>query len=596
MQVIEARVSERPAGPCQRFHRAGAWREWSYDETFTRAKAVAGGLVSLGIGVGDRVAIFSENCPEWVLADLGGILAGAIVVTVYAGLTAEEAAYIVAHSGSRIVFAENAAQAAKLLSVRDTLPELEQIVLLDNSTGGDAIKMSISELEALARPESIAERLERTRRLTPDDPLTLVYTSGTTGTPKGAVLTHGNIVRTVKASLEALDEDLNIEVALRVLPLAHVLERLVGHFAVLSFGAAVAQIRSMETFSEDVRAIRPDFMALVPRVYEKAYAAINARMHRERPLTQMIFRWAVKTGTERSILLEQGRPVPWALRWKYRIADRLVFQRIRAGLGGRTRFLGSGGAPLSTEIARFFHAAGMLILEAWGATETTAPATSNTSKAYRFGSVGRPLPGVEVKVADDGELLVRGINVFKEYYKDSQATADAFDPEGFYRSGDIGRIDEQGFVYITDRKKEIIITAAGKNIAPQKLENLLRDGKVVSNALVHCDKRPYVVALITVDRAAVAALRPELKDAPVSDQRIVDLVAADVASANANLARYEQVKYFRIVEREFSPDSGELTLTLKLKRRVIEANYRRELDAMYADHEREPAESPASTV
>jgi long-chain acyl-CoA synthetase len=582
-QVVVASAREHAARPCLRFFRDGEWREWSYAEVFERSRRVAGGLVALGVEPGDRVAILSENRPEWVVADLGGVLAAAVVVSVYAGLLGEEMAYVVDHSEARVLFAENEQQVAKALAARELMPRLEHVVVMEGSAGDGDFVISLEALEALATEEAISARLDVALAQTPDDAMTLLYTSGTTGVPKGVVLTHGNIVRTVEASLEAIGGNrFRLEVGLRVLPLAHALERITGHFIVIYRGGVSAQVRGMDTIAADLRAIRPDFAPLVPRVYEKAYAAILARVGGMPALKRRIFAWALRVGTARSVLLERGEAVPPLVTLSYSVADRLVFREIREGFGGRIEFFGSGGAPLSVEVARFFHAAGIVVCEAWGATETTAPATTNTPERFRFGSVGRPLPGVEVKVAEDGELLVRGINVFREYFKDPTATGDAFDEDGFYRTGDVGRIDEDGFVYITDRKKELIITAAGKNIAPQKLENLLRERPFVSNALVHCDRRPYVVALVTLDRAALGVARPDLASAPADDPRIVSLIAHEVEAANGRLPRFEQIKHFRIVEREFSPETGELTLTLKLKRRVIEANYRDLLDGMYS--------------
>lgn len=583
-EVIVARGAERSASPCLRFHRDNAWHDWSYGEVLARSRRIAGGLAALGVEPGDRVAILADNRPEWVLADLGAILGAAVVVSVYAGLLGDEAAYVVDHSESRVLFAENSAQVEKMLAVRDRVPRLERIVVLDAAVEDDGFVMSLEALEALATPEVVDARIAVATSLAPTEPITLLYTSGTTGVPKGVVLTHSNVIRTVEASLESIGGDrFRLDVALRVLPLAHALERITGHFIVIYRGGLSAQVRGLDTVAEDLMTLRPDFVALVPRVYEKAYAAIMTRVGAASPGRRRLFAWAVGVGTARSVHEERGEPVPRLLALRNAIADRLVFRAIRERFGGRIEFLGSGGAPLSAEIARFFHAAGLTICEAWGATETTAPATSNTPDRFRFGSVGRPLPGVEVRLAADDELLVRGVNVFREYYKDPVSTVEAFDEDGFYRTGDVGRIDEDGFVYITDRKKELIITAAGKNIAPQKLENLLRERPFVSNALVHCDRRPYVVALVTLDRAALAAAHPDHADAPVDDPHLVDLVEREVAAANERLARYEQIKHVRVVEREFSPETGELTLTLKLKRRVVEANYRALLDAMYAE-------------
>ncbi|MEP0775264.1 MAG: long-chain fatty acid--CoA ligase, partial [Acidobacteriota bacterium] len=417
----------------------------------------------------------------------------------------------------------------------------------------------------------------------PDEPAVVIYTSGTTGEPKGVILTHRNILGTLEAVVAAFGDISALRLNLSFLPLAHALERIAGHFLPLVQGNTIAYARSLDTLAEDFRAVRPDFAVAVPRVFEKVHARIHTQVRGKPAPARALFRWAVGVGVERSLRLERGQPIPPSLAARYAAADLLVFRAIRARLGGRLRLFVSGGAPLAADIARFFHAAGILVCEGWGATETSAPSTWNTPAAYRFGSVGRPLPGVEVRLDADGELQVRGVNVFPGYLDNPEANAEAFTPDGFWRSGDIGRVDEEGFYYITDRKKELIITAGGKNIAPQKLENLLRQRPLISHCLVHGDRRPYVVALLTVDRAALAAAHPELADASPEDERLRRLLEAEVAEVNRQLARFEQIKKFRVLPGEFTAQGGELSQSLKLKRRVVEERHRPLLETMYGD-------------
>lgn len=570
----------QPGRACLRFHRDGDWRSIPWQRACERFQAVAGGLRALGVGAGDRVAILSANRPEWAFADLGGIFAGAVMVSVYPTLPADEVAYILAHSRSRAVFVEDAAQAGKVRSVRDRLPELRWVIQLSGAVTDDGVT-SLAELEASPthadREAAVACGLGRRS----EDALAVIYTSGTTGRPKGAVLTHGNVLFVLDAVLRVVPDTDALQYNLSFLPLAHAYERIAGLWLPLFMGRTITYARGLDTLAEDFRAIRPDFAVAVPRLFEKVHARILAQAEGKPWHARQLFRWSVAVGRRRSEHVEQGRKVPAGLAVRYAVADRLVFRKIRAALGGNIKILVSGGAPLATEIARFFHAAGLLICEGWGATETSAPATINAPGAFRLGSVGRPLPGVEVVVADDGELLVRGGNVCAGYLDDPEANAEAFDADGFYHTGDIGRGDEDGYFYITDRKKELIITSYGKNIAPQKIEGLLKQCRSVSNCLVHGDRRKHLVALITPDRAALESPHGELAHASVDDPGLAALVRAEVDEVNRGLPTFEQVRYFRLVEPDFSPETGELTPTLKLKRRVIEEKHRELLDGMY---------------
>jgi len=566
VQVLRARVAEHPDKALLRYYRDGAWRDMSYGEVYRRCEAIAGGLAALGVQIGDRIGILSENRPEWTLADLGALCAGAVVVTVYPTLTADESAYILDHAGVRVVFAENAEQLAKIRAVRDKLRDVERIVLFE---GHDPDAVALADLESLGPG---AARLAEAAALPGETVFSILYTSGTTGVPKGVVLTHHNAIATLEAVMQATPDTTPYDLNCSFLPLAHALERMAGELVLLYMGRTMAFARGLQTLPDDLLAVRPSFLVVVPRVLEKICARFHARLAGEPAWKRRLARWSFGVGRQASMAWERGRPLGGWLRLRYALADRLVFAKIRARLGGNLKLLACGSAPLSVDVARFFHGAGITVCEGWGATETSAPVTINLPHDYRLGSVGKPIPGVEVRLADDGELLVRGPGVFREYYRDPETTRAAFTEDGFYRTGDIGRVDEDGYYYIVDRKKELIITSNGKNVAPQKLESLLRERMMISNALVHGDRRPCLVALITVDREAAAGLDPAA---------VRERVAGEIEAVNAKLPRFEQIKAFAILDGDFSHEGGELTLTLKLRRRVVEARYRDLLESLY---------------
>jgi long-chain acyl-CoA synthetase len=587
VSAFRATVRAVPRKSCLLFNRGDEWRSLTYQEFAGRAETIAGGLAAHGIAPGDRVAIVAENSPEWMLADFGGILAGAHVASIYAAFPPAETADLLVHSGARIVFAGTPEVAAKVVSVRDRLPALERIVLLSGEpaepSGDGGFLVSLARFERDAPPGAGARRAdEMERTLHAGSPLGLIYTSGTTGAPKGVVLSHGNILFTFQAVSTMFPEIDRHDLSLAFLPLAHALARVGAHLFPIVSGRTVAVATSLETLALDFAAVRPQFVFTVPRLLEKIHARILQAVQGSSPLRRSLFAAALAAGTEWSRRTEVGERIPPGLALRRALFDRLVFSKVRARLGGRLGLLLCGGAPLSAEVARFFHAAGILVLEGWGATETSAPSTVNTPDAFRFGSVGRPLPGVEVAVADDGELLIRGKNVFREYFHNEAATREALAEDGFYRTGDIGHVDADGFWYVTDRKKEMIITAGGKKIAPQKVEALLRRRPLISNAMLHGDRRPYLVALLTLDAEALAMARPELAGRPGDDAELREAVRREVAAVNGLLARFEQVKEFRIVPRDFSQEAGELTFTLKLKRRVIEDAWKELLEGMYS--------------
>jgi long-chain acyl-CoA synthetase len=579
-EVFLARVAKLGEKPLFRFYRDGVWRDMSYSEAGCRTHAIAGGLAALGLAIGDRVAIMSNNRPEWGLADLGSLCAGAVVVTVYPSLTGEDAAYIIAHSGARVVFVENGDLAAKVRSQASRLPDVIAIVLFEGEPEGDR-EFRLEALEAGANPEMADARIREATALGPDAIFSILYTSGTTGVPKGVVLTHRNVIQTLEAVLQTTPDTTPYDLNLSFLPLAHALERFGGLLMPLYLGRTVGYARSLQTVPEDILAVRPSFLIVVPRVLEKIVARFQAKVAEEPAWKQALVRWCLSVGAEASRRREARRDFGPLFAVQYAIADRVVYSKIRARLGGNLRLIACGSAPLSIDIARFFHAAGISVCEGWGATETSAPVTINVPHDYRLGSVGKPLPGLELVLATDQELLVRGAGVFQAYFKDDASSDAAFTPDGFYRTGDIGRVDADGYYYIVDRKKDLIITSGGKNVAPQKIENLLRERPAISNALVHGDKRPCLVALLTLDRDALRASRPDLATRAEDDATLRSHIQQEVAAVNSRLPRFEQIKAFHILPGDFSHEGGELTLTLKLRRRFVEQRYQEALEGLY---------------
>jgi long-chain acyl-CoA synthetase len=418
-------------------------------------------------------------------------------------------------------------------------------------------------------------------------PACIIYTSGTTGAPKGVVLTHGNYLKTMESVVRHISSHDKLQLHFSFLPLAHSFERLAGHYLIFYMGRCVAYTESMETIAENMREVRPNIITAVPRFFEKIYVRIMQGISTAPRVKRMMFRWAVALGREWNDAKENQRSLSVAKVLQYSLADRLVFRKIRKAFGGRLEFCISGGAPLSPQIARFFYDLGILILEGWGATEATAPTTINKPDEFRFGSVGKPIPGVHIRVAGDGELEVKGPNIFKEYWKRFEDTQEGFTPDGYYRTGDIGVIDSNGWVFITDRKKQIIVTAGGKNVAPAAIEQVLNNQLHIEMSYIHGDRRKYLTALLALDETVLDSTvqklnlqnlsREDLREHP----QIIQIVQEEVDQANAQLPRYMQIKRFCILPELFSVEKGELTHTQKLRKKIIEEKYRNLLDSMY---------------
>jgi long-chain acyl-CoA synthetase len=563
------------------FNHQGTWVPLAWRQVARLVKDFAAGLLELGHMPGDRLSVLANTRHEWMLADLGNLAAGGVTVGVYPTMTGEQSSYIIGHSDSRFLVVEDGKQLSKITPHLHELPELRAIIVIDTAglslSGGNGTsprKLSLADVLLLGQNARRDREVEgRLADLKLEDQAVFVYTSGTTGPPKGAILTHGNLVAALHAfsAVPTLPGDTGFA----FLPLGHVLQRVVSYRGLWE-GIPGAFARGLDTVAEDIAAARPSMVASVPRIFEKIYAKIHDQAAAGSPAKQKIFAWAVKTGKAARRLAREGKPVPPRLAAEARVADKLVFSKLREKLGGRIRVFVTGGAPIAKDILEFFDAASICILEGWGMTETCAAGTANLPGVgnFRFGSIGRPVAGCVMKLDSDGEILIKGPNLFAGYYKDAAATKEAFDEEGFLRTGDIGKVDEDGFYYIVDRKKDLIITAAGKNIAPQNIENLVKTDPRISQVVVIGDRRNYLVALISVT--------PEAR-AGKSDSELEALVEGILASKNKDLASYERIKKFKLLPAELTIEAGEITPTLKVKRKVVSERYAGLIEELYAE-------------
>jgi long-chain acyl-CoA synthetase len=575
--VLDA--TERHSGAAIRFPRDGTWHEWSFAELGTAVRELARGLAALGLGPGDHVGLLGETRPEWTLADAALLAAGCVVVPVYQTNSPDECRYVLDHSSARAVIVENAAQLEKIEAVRDQLPGLEHIVSMED-TGRST---TLADLRARAGevPEEALEA--RLSEVAGDDVATIVYTSGTTGPPKGCMLTHRNLLFTGEAYVRLISLQPPATLFM-FLPLAHALARVVQMVSLDVGGTLAFWSGDSRKLVEDVAAARPTHFPSVPRVFEKIHARALARGNEGGAAKQRIFAWAVATGRRARPAQRAGTASP-LLKAQYALADRLVLSRIRELFGGRLELALTGAAPIPLEVLEFLDACGITVLEGYGMTETCAAATLNTPQALRFGTVGQPLPGTGVSIADDGEILLSGPNVFKGYHRDEEATHAAVDGQAV-RTGDLGEVDEDGFLRITGRTKDLIITSSGKNITPTNIENALRESRWISQAVVHGDNRSYLVALLTLDAdeapalAATLGVDADLK-AMAADPKVREALQRDVDAANQRFARIEQIKRFGVLEQDLSQAAGELTPTMKVKRNVVEKRYADTFASLY---------------
>jgi long-chain acyl-CoA synthetase len=557
------------------------WDEVTWADAAARVEALANGLLARGVRKGDAFAILARTTLEWALFDFALAHVGAVVAPVYATSSARDVEYVLAHCGAIGVLCEDDEQVAKVESGRERLPGLRHLIGFPDL---DALEDE-GRSHAAADPDALAQAVGA---VGPDDLFTFIYTSGTTGPPKGCMIRHRNYYEMV-AVVDGLPGYARADdVTLLYLPLAHNFGRLL-HLAGPYVGFTTAFLPDPLAVAEAMTQVRPTILPSVPRVYEKVHTAVVSAFDEATGLRRRIVRWSLEVGRRASALRQQGRPLPRVLALQHAVADRLVFSQVRDRLGGRLRTPISGGAPLAQEIAEFFDALGIRILEGYGLTECTSGATTNTPDRYRFGTVGQALPGFELRLDDDGELLLRSQTVFAGYHRDPEATAEVLLEDGWLRSGDIAEIDDDGFVRITDRKKDILVTAGGKNVAPQNIENDLKASRFVSQALVVGDRRPYLTALITLDATELgkwaAANGVRLGSAgPASDARVHALVQEIVDGVNADRSRFEQVKRFAVLPRDFTIEDGEVTPTLKLRRRVVLEHFGGVVDELYSEY------------
>jgi long-chain acyl-CoA synthetase len=544
-------------------HKVGdEWRDISYAQLGEAVKEIALGLVDLGIEKGERVSILSHTRPEWTFANFGILASGAASVSIYQTNSPEEVHYVANHSESTAIFAEDAEQLEKIRAIRDDLPHLEHVIAFESDGQDDHI--SLDALRERGRARTDDEYESCVADVTPDDICLYIYTSGTTGPPKGCILTHGNYRRVIDMTQEmgVLGSD---ECIYLFLPLAHAFAVLI-QFGAIDLGSSIAYWeKDPQKIVPNLMEVKPTYFPSVPRIFEKIYQLATTSAPDKEQLEQ-----AVQLGLKVRLAQQRGEKVPAELMEKFEEADTALYQNVRNIFGGRIRQCVTGAAPIAPEILEFFYACGVPVMEGYGMTETSTVATGQTPDDFRFGSIGKPLPGVEIKIADDGEILLRGDNIFQGYYKNEEASKEALEG-GWLHTGDLGRIDEDGFVYISGRKKDIIITAGGKNITPANLENGIKQNPHVSQCVVVGDRRPYLVALVTLDPEVATEETPEIRE---SIQQTIDEV-------NAKVGPVEQIKYFAILPQDLSQETGELTPTMKVKRNVVHDKFADVIDSLY---------------
>jgi long-chain acyl-CoA synthetase len=580
-------VDKLPSPRAQMFRRDGRWEPISSEQFLLRVASLSSAFVELGVKPGDRVGLFSANRPEWHTADFAITGAGGVTVPVYFNESPERMTYILKHCGAKVVFAAGAPQLQKLLAVRAALPELEQIIVADGGPDLPSDSLRYETLIAGASVKDVSSYRLRASDLLPGQLASLIYTSGTTGEPKGVMLSHNNFC----SNVNGVGQDFQIkpaeDVALSFLPLAHVYGRTVDYIYIFQ-GAPIAYVESVDAVAQALLEVRPTVTAAVPRVFEKIYVRLVEQGSKTTGIKRKIFDWSMKVAERSTHWRTTGAPASPILKLQWKLADALVYKKIRLGMGGRLRLVCSGGAPLSKDLAEFFWTVGIPIYQGYGLTETS-PIVSNNYPDNRFGSSGKPITDVQVRIADDGEILVKGPCVMQGYYKDLEATREVLTEDGWFSTGDIGYLDKDNYLYITDRKKDLIKTAAGKFVAPQPIENALKTSPYILNAMVVGDKRKFIVVLIVPNHATVSAkmaeqgIRFSSNAVMVLHPAVRALIDAEVKRLTAHLAQYESIKRFALLPEDFTFDNGGLTFTLKLKRRVVEQQYREVIESLYAD-------------
>jgi long-chain acyl-CoA synthetase len=565
----------------------------TYGQFYERVLMLARGLRKAGVEPGDKVAIFSENRLGWAISDFGIQCAEAITVPIYATNTADQAAYVINHSSAKIVFVSTKVQYEKLLSIKDQIPNVEMVISYERFLGDRTFPVytqyQLSEVSHPLTEDEKATIEAQIDAISPDDLITIIYTSGTTGVPKGVMLTQYNIIFDTVYGLKILGVEEGRETFLSFLPLSHVLERTAGYYGAIFQGHHIAFAEKVQTVMENIIEIRPTCMVSVPRLFEKIYSRIYENVHQMSKLQQAMFHYAVEIGKQYANLKYVEKNPTGMIGLKYRFFDKLVFKKVRNRFGGKLKYFICGGAPLDRTINEFMWAIGIPVFSGYGLTETSPAVTLSSLDNIRFDAVGKTLEQTEVKLASDGELLVKGPQVMKGYYRNKKATEESF-VDGWFLTGDIGKIDDEGFIYIVDRKKEIIVTAGGKNIAPQPIENELKLDKYISQSLVFGDEKPYLVAVLTPNLERLIDFAREEKidyvdmEDLVTNSKVIDVYAERLKELNSKLPSYETIKKFVLISREFSIEGGELTPTLKLKRKEICRIYKDKIEGMYTNN------------
>jgi long-chain acyl-CoA synthetase len=590
VELFEHVTRVHPRPDTLNYKRDGRWLSISAVEMLKRVRDIAGGLHSLGVRRGDRVAILSESRPEWVLADAACMFATAIDVPIYPTLTPPQVRYILKDSGARVLMVQNEEKFQHIREVMAECDAIEQIVFLEQAAG-ETQGISLGELEARGR--TLAETqpdliTNAAHEINPDDLATIIYTSGTTGEPKGVMLTHANLVSNLIDSSRHLKFAQDDSV-LSVLPLSHVLERM-AMYMYLYHGMATYFAESLDTIGPNLREVRPTIFVGVPRIFEKIFARVKEKTAEKGRLNVAILNWAVAVGKAQARLTTSHKKIPVVLKLKHKVADKLIFSKLRAALGGRIRLLVSGGAALPEELALLYIGAGLPIVQGYGLTETSPVITAGVMEDNRVGTVGKPIRNVSVRIASDGEIETRGPNVMRGYYNKPEETRAVFTEDGWFKTGDIGTIDEDGFLHITDRKKELFKTSGGKYIAPQPIEQMIKGSRFVNQVVLVGNGRKFPAALIVPDWERVESYA-KLKSIKANNHaelcknpRVIDLFERQIAALTTDLAKYERVKKVALLENELTIEGGELTPTLKVKRRVVDEKYCDVIDSLYADN------------
>jgi long-chain acyl-CoA synthetase len=580
-------VDNLPNPRAQMVRRDGRWESISSQEFLRRVAGLSTALVELGVKPGDRVGLFSANRPEWHTADFAISGSGAITVPVYFNESPDRMTYILKHCGAKVVFVVGPAQLQKILNVRKELPELEQIIVADVEPDIPPECLRYETLIAGAGAADISSYRMRASQVLPGQLASLIYTSGTTGEPKGVMLSHTNFCSNVHDLGHDFSLDPAQDLALSFLPLAHVYGRTCDYIYIFQ-GAALAYVESVDAVAQALVEVRPTIIAAVPRFFEKIYVRIMEQGSKNTGIKRLLFDWAMRVARQATPWRASGGRASRSVKFQWMLADSLVYKKIRLGTGGKLRIVSSGGAPLSKELAEFFWTIGIPIYQGYGLTETS-PIVSSNYPENRAGSSGKPIPNVQVRIAADGEILVKGPCVMQGYYKNPEATREILTEDGWFSTGDIGYLDKDGYLFITDRKKDLLKTAAGKFVAPQPIENALKTSPYILNAMVVGDKRKFIVALIVPNATTVAAKAAEQGIRFSSNAELAahpwvrSLIEAEIKRLTVHLAQYETIKRFALLPEDFTFDNGSLTFTLKLKRRVVEQQYAAVIESLYAD-------------